>query len=331
MAGAGGAAAASIDGGSFDPDGEPVTLTQSPAGPYPIGKTLVTLTVTDSRGASASCEAAVIVTHALGDFVVFSQEHTHLRANTKVHTGNVGANASLPDPNGGADDKEEVEIGLGVKMLQAGSKVMGDTVRLRASSQVYDVHFNEEFFGSGAAILGNQVTPQSLPVVASLPPLPPIAPGATDIEVPANQTMTLAAGAYRRITVNHDATLILTGGVYQIEKLDVRQDARLYFTAPAEVRVKNEMDTDARAYIGPAPSAPSLSAAQIIFYCEGVDDGGDLAATAVQIGERNMVIANFYAPNGTVYLRANTLATGAFIGKRAQIGERVELRLKSAF
>lgn len=128
--------------------------------------------------------------------------------------------------------------------------VVGDTVRLRANSQVYDVHFNEEFFGPDATILGNQVTPQSLPVFASLPALPAITPGATDIEVPANQTMSLAAGAYRKITVNHDASLILTGGVYHLEKLDIRQDAKLHFTAPVEVRVKNEMDTDANAFIG---------------------------------------------------------------------------------
>jgi UDP-3-O-[3-hydroxymyristoyl] glucosamine N-acyltransferase len=51
----------------------------------------------------------------------------------------------------------------------------------------------------------------------------------------------------------------------------------------------------------------------------------------VQIGERNTVIANIYAPNGTVFLRANTIGTRAFIGKRAEIGERVELTLKSAF
>lgn len=211
------------------------------------------------------------------------------------------------------------------------AKVIGDTVRTRAGSQIYNVHFNEEFFSPTGTILGAQVTPQSLPVLASLPALPAITPGATDVNVPANQTMTLAAGAYRNITVNHDATLILSGGVYHLEKLDIRQDAKLHFTAGAEVRIKNEMDTDANAYVGPAPSAPSLLASQIIFYCEGTDDSGDLAATAVQIGMRNTVVANFYAPNGTVYLRSNTVATGAFIGKRVQIGERVEFTLKSAF
>jgi hypothetical protein len=52
---------ASIDAGSFDPDGDPITLSQEPPGPYGLGDTLVTLTVTDEQGASGSCMATVTV------------------------------------------------------------------------------------------------------------------------------------------------------------------------------------------------------------------------------------------------------------------------------
>jgi hypothetical protein len=53
---------ASIDNGSYDPDsGDTITVTQSPAGPYPLGTTTVELTVTDSQGASSSCQATVTV------------------------------------------------------------------------------------------------------------------------------------------------------------------------------------------------------------------------------------------------------------------------------
>ncbi len=52
---------ASVDGGSFDPDGDPITFTQDPPGPYPLGDTLVTLTVEDDSGETDSCQATVTV------------------------------------------------------------------------------------------------------------------------------------------------------------------------------------------------------------------------------------------------------------------------------
>lgn len=53
----------SIDDGSFDPDGDPITIVQTPAGPYSLSSSplSVTLTVTDDKGASASCTATVTV------------------------------------------------------------------------------------------------------------------------------------------------------------------------------------------------------------------------------------------------------------------------------
>src|SRR5690606_39382408 len=43
----GNAVAEDFDGGSSDPDGDPLIFTVNPVGPYPIGVTNVTLTVSD--------------------------------------------------------------------------------------------------------------------------------------------------------------------------------------------------------------------------------------------------------------------------------------------
>jgi len=139
--------------------------------------------------------------------------------------------------------------------------------------------------------------------------------------------------------------LILTGGIYHVSSLDIRSNTRVIFQGPSELRVKNEIDADARTFIGPDPSIAGLDAADLIIYVEGGDDKGrrhdedaepgasdeEVSPTAVQIGIENTVHANIYAPNGTVWLKKGSQATGAFIGKGARIGARVELRLKSAF
>jgi hypothetical protein len=53
---------ASVDDGSFDPDpGDTFHCLQSPAGPFPLGNYAVTLTCTDERRASSSCQASVRV------------------------------------------------------------------------------------------------------------------------------------------------------------------------------------------------------------------------------------------------------------------------------
>jgi len=68
----GGTANASIDNGSSDADGDPLTITQTPAGPYPVGYTNVLLTVVDTKGATAQASATVTVLNPTSIAVVSS-------------------------------------------------------------------------------------------------------------------------------------------------------------------------------------------------------------------------------------------------------------------
>jgi hypothetical protein len=55
-----------INYGSYDPDGDPITLALTPQGPYSLGITEVQLIVTDDKGASDSTEASITVTGGSG-------------------------------------------------------------------------------------------------------------------------------------------------------------------------------------------------------------------------------------------------------------------------
>jgi hypothetical protein len=53
-----------VDNGSSDPDGDPITCTLAPAGPFALGATSVVLTCVDPSGATGSCTATITVVDA---------------------------------------------------------------------------------------------------------------------------------------------------------------------------------------------------------------------------------------------------------------------------
>jgi len=71
-AGPGCVADADVDGGSSDPDGDTLTIFQSPPGPYPLGLTVVTLLVTDEYGESDSCTATVTVVDTMPPIILWA-------------------------------------------------------------------------------------------------------------------------------------------------------------------------------------------------------------------------------------------------------------------
>lgn len=80
---------ASVDGGSSDPDGDTLSFSQSPAGPYALGSTMVTLTVTDRIGQTDSCMATVTVVDETAPIVTCDA----------MSFGERDEARSLPDPN----------------------------------------------------------------------------------------------------------------------------------------------------------------------------------------------------------------------------------------
>ena len=69
-------ATGSVDDGSYDPDGNLESCTQTPDNPYGVGTTTVTLTCVDATQLSSSCTARVIVTDAVAPTVALEGDST---------------------------------------------------------------------------------------------------------------------------------------------------------------------------------------------------------------------------------------------------------------
>src|SRR6267142_2597628 len=69
-------ASASINAGSDDPDSDLADCTQSPAGPYALGTTPVTLTCADAEGLTSTCTANVTVIDATPPVIACPADQT---------------------------------------------------------------------------------------------------------------------------------------------------------------------------------------------------------------------------------------------------------------
>ncbi len=268
----------------------------------------------------------------LNTFVVLGQEGVYLKHGGTVVSGDVGANTAVPGPY--LSDDAEVVIGTHVTFLNATSRLMGDSVRVKEDAQVYDVYYNTLDLDGNTVIQGMSYSPLDLPIVAAFPEVPDFTPGTQDFDVPKNESLTLDAGSYGLLKANKGATIVFTGGVYNFAEWDIEKDVNLFFEAPSEVRVAGKVKMDKNCYLGPAPGAEGVGAPDIVFYILGVngDDGSlDDSPKAAVVGKDNTIIANIYAPNGTLHIRKGTDATGAFLGKWVLIGNDVALTLASGW
>lgn len=237
------------------------------------------------------------LSHAAQDFVVLGEEGIWVREGSTVVSGDVGANVASAGPFLASD--QEVTFGENVIVQDPTSRVMGDTMRLKSGSQVYDVFVNT-LKGPGQ-ILGTLTTPVTLPLVSALPPVPPVTPGTQDFDVASGGTLTLDAGSYGLLKARNGAVVTLTGGVYHFREWNIRADAQVLAAAPVEIRVQEHLETRDHVVVGPAPTATTLTAADVVIIGVGINGtSGAIDATpeAVRIGTDSTIRANIYAPNG---------------------------------
>lgn len=284
-------------------------------------------------GWAAQCDGTIVKTisygtaPASGTYSVFALEKLWLHTDAVINDGDVAANSAGPQAlDCDLPDCIEPEVVVDQRVYaHDGVKIMGDSVLIKADASVYDVVCNElENYGT---IRGQQITPLNLPLWTP-PEFRESAPGAGNITVSAYQTQNLNPGAYNNIVVYYRGTLTLAAGTYHLNYFELKDDASLICNGPVEIRIKTRFECDEDNFVGPGPDS-GYAARDIVFYVGGTDEASD--EPAVEIDRRSIIKANFYAPNGTVYVENDSQLEGSFLGKVVEIGASTTVSLDSAF
>ena len=177
---------------------------------------------------------------------------------------------------------------------------------------------------------GTVHTPLALPVATALPPFKAAAAGTKSVTVTSKTPVTLAPGSYLDITVNDNATLTLSGGSYAVRNFTAGAHAQILFAASTDLKVAGTLQTDAGTTLAPK-SGTTLKGADIVIYVAGSDGPLLGLPPAALFGPNNVVTANCYAPNGTIYGMFGAKLTGALLGNKVITGIGVQLSLSTAF
>ena len=255
----------------------------------------------------------------ISSFSVFATNSVWIRQGATLSGGDVGVNDDSPGP--WLNSRSEIVIGRTVN-IPDDIAIYGDTVKIKTNASVFDVHYNE--LKNNGSIRGTEHTPLQLPLDVSLPNFPTPTPGTESRDIARGETLTLGPGAYGEIVVRRNATLILIGGTYHFENLDMGAGggSKVLFQAPTELIINQRLEPGRNAVIGPEEGS-GVGANDILIYVNGINgDTGNLRALpkAVAIGIHNTLMANIYAPNGTIWVKQGSVVEGGAYWKRCKGG-----------
>lgn len=303
------------------------TCTKQSGDFFPIRTvTPVTCTATDAVGNATTKTFTIEVVSPFGyipDFAVLAEEWVSLGDGVSVHSGNVGTF----DTSGGPPSApgHEVVVGPGVRM-PTDSAIAGETVLLREGAQVGQV-FQVDGLQAGVDTVYTKRYGY-VPLFLGMPEVPAFTAGLTPVNL-SGPAAVLAPGQYGAVSVKPNAVVRLTGGTYNLASLDVGPNAQVLAAAPTVLRIAGRAVLGTSSVLQPVPGF-DLDATDLVVYVTGTD--GPPANPAAFLGRTaTTIVANIYASEGTLSFGRQSSATGAFLGKRVDVGEKAVLNLQSGF
>lgn len=190
----------------------------------------------------------------------------------------------------------------------SGFNVLANTVVVRPQASVGHIFSNDVTNDGFASQVSLGVDPGALPQV---PAGATANPGTTAVTVNANQAKQLCAGRYGAISIGAGGTLNLNGGVYEVTRLTLAENAHLEPSEPVVILVSGSVTIGTTAVVRPSPqSLNAMSAGKIRIEVAG----------SITVNDNAQLRAHFLAPNGKLAIGQHANLTGAGWAKSITTG-----------
>lgn len=166
------------------------------------------------------------------NFIFFAHEEIKLEQGVQVSSGDLGSNKELDI------DKDAIING----------NLFAYEIEIDKNTQINgNVSFNKLKIEKGTQILGSKTTPAKLPI-ASFPEIPEFQTGNQDFKFE-GENNNLSPGSYRNIVLEKNSKLILTGGTYNLNQLELKENSTLIFSAPTTLNIQFKLKGQERVAI----------------------------------------------------------------------------------
>ena len=234
-------------------------------------------------------------TDNLSKFVLFAEDDIHLAKDVQSTSGDIGTNAKLSI----AEDSI------------INGNLFADKIHLAGDTRITgNVSYNELKQAESSVILGEKISPVSLPIV-QLPTLSDFEVGEQSLVI--NGEQTISPGNYNKIEIKENAKLTLEPGIYNLNNLELRESASLVFSDATTINIKDKFKAGEKAMV---QDSNSLFSNLTINYKN---------TKSVTFGEQSSLIFKIIAPNADIHLAEKINFQGGIYAKEIHIAEQVNL------
>lgn len=138
--------------------------------------------------------------------------------------------------------------------------------------------------------------------------------GDQDLQI--TQSQTINPGNFDEIEVKENISLTLNPGVYNLNKLELRDNSKLLFSGKTIINIKEELKINQKVLIGQISNIPSTDLE--------INFTGDKFIT---IGEDSLISVKIFSPKAKVNFGERTTFRGQILAKEIKVGEETLLSL----